>query len=483
MISKIFPTSIYSNNGFTTLGMPNKIIITGIIAKLAIENIVSLLLLPSQKFRNITAITESKRAIENSDFSKDKVKFIEIPIGENNLKAILYSRDAQSDISDSVILHHNPQAATVANYFINGTLLPHTALGQLVKWFNLPMIFYDYRAAGLNSDGHTWNDILPFATPQSLIEDGKAVLTYALKHYKNVLIIGSSLGGGVGTLSLNEYLKENPSDAKRAWLINHDSFTTIPRVVLPKYPNLADNIGWVVGAQLDASNAMENLLKLDVPVAIFCHDLDPIIPAGARMANWVENLPKSAFHSSPSICRDNTHAVHVSLDPSFIENCAASTDPSSISWLHRTREKLSTKSEDSLASAENDPFVSNSNSSSSETHHSEAAQIEETVSTAQIPITSSSNSGSSETHHSEDVPIEETVSTAHIPTTSPSNSSPSETHHSEDASIPFWVGFASLATIGSVATAVFYRLYKNTSSHPVPKREPGTSKRTLALKA
>ena len=101
---------------------------------------------------------------------------------------------------------------------------------------------------------------------------------------------GSSLGGGVATISLERHLSKVPEDSKRVSITNHDSFTTTPRVVFPSAPNFADVAGWVVGGNLDAQTPMTSLIERGVKVTVLCHNQNPVIPQGARMAEYATHL-------------------------------------------------------------------------------------------------------------------------------------------------------------------------------------------------
>lgn len=295
----------------------------------------SFLLLTSQMRGNVrvTDIMESKNAIKNLNDVDGKIETIEIPVGTDLMAGILFHPTNQQK-TNSIILQHNPQGGNVGDYFKSGSLLSHTALGRLANWFDLPVMYYDYRGAGLNSKHFSLKspqNLALFATSETLIEDGKAALTYALQKYENVLVVGSSLGGAIGTISLNEYLKEHPADAGRVRLIHHDSFTAISEVARGRLP-MGNYFSRLIGMEIDVREPMQNLLQLQVPVSIFCHDQDPMIPREARMANWIQTLPMA---SNLSMCRDTTNAVHVTLDASFLPDCAKNSP-----WLSTARDEL-----------------------------------------------------------------------------------------------------------------------------------------------
>lgn len=274
-----------------------------------ISQVVGFKLLPAQTI--CPRASESKATIEKSlPFIQGRIDPIEARIGTHVVKGIIhYPSNIKSN--DGAILYNNGNAATVANYFQKGSFSFTPA--RFANMFDLPIVMYDYRGAGLSSENtNSWG--LEFrANYRSLIDDGKAMLKHALDHFQTVLVIGSSLGGGIGTIALSEYLTEHPSDVNRVSLINHDSFTTTSRVVIPNFPNFADHLGWVVGGLLNVTHAMENLIKLKVRIAVFCHDQDPVIPKGARMADWIESFSESKNHPDLTICRDTTKA-HADLE-------------------------------------------------------------------------------------------------------------------------------------------------------------------------
>ena len=111
-----------------------------------------------------------------------------------------------------------------------------------------------------------------------------------MQHFGEVEVWGSSLGGGVATVSLERYLNNNPLDVRRVSINNHDSFTTTPRVVFPNYPLVADSVGWLVGGNLDAQTPMRSLIERGVKVTVLCHQNDPVIPAGARMGEFASQF-------------------------------------------------------------------------------------------------------------------------------------------------------------------------------------------------
>ncbi len=196
---------------------------------------------------------------------------------------ICYPPGWKAEDKSRCVLYHNPNGATVAQFFENGRL--SWTPGEVLKLKKCPIILYDYEGTGLNK-----NSTKP--TYQTIQNDGRKFLAAALKDHDHVDVVGSSLGGGVATASLEQHLKETPKDAERVTLTNHDSFTTTARVVLPNSHSTADSLGTVVGGQLNAEAPMKDLIKRGVKVTVLCHKNDPVIPEGARMAEVVEKMAK-----------------------------------------------------------------------------------------------------------------------------------------------------------------------------------------------
>jgi len=227
--------------------------------------------------------------MRNGDIEK-----ISIPMGDNSIEGIIcYPKNWKKEDNSRCIVYHNPNGVATAGFFEDGNL--SWTPGEIFKTKNCPIILYDYRGVGLNQDVTTNSSLKFHATYESIITDGQAALKFALTKFDKVEVIGSSLGGGVATVSLDRHLTKNPLDKNRIiQLINHDSFTTTPRVIFPNNPRIADFLGYVVGANLDAMNPIKNLIARGVKVTVLCHTKDPIIPFGARMGDFVQTLPKKA---------------------------------------------------------------------------------------------------------------------------------------------------------------------------------------------
>jgi hypothetical protein len=212
----------------------------------------------------------------------------------NSLKCVIYyPKNFNRKDHSRCLIYNNPNCATVADFIKNGNLFSTPA--KLLKLAKCPIIMYDYRGTGLNSSGNQTSRFFKYRpTVTSIITDGHRILDHALQNYKKVTTVGSSLGGAVATASLMDAtIRKPPLDRDRVQLINHDSFTATTSVITPKWPKIASWIGWTIGALLDATNPMKNLIEQGRRVTILNHQNDPIIPRGAQMADFVSNLPKA----------------------------------------------------------------------------------------------------------------------------------------------------------------------------------------------
>ena len=212
----------------------------------------------------------------------------------NSLKCtIYYPPNFNRKDHSRCIIYNNPNCATVADFIKNGKLI--STPGKLLDLAKCPIIMYDYRGTGLNSSGNQTSRFFKYRpTATSIVTDGHRILNHALQNYKKVTTIGSSLGGAVATAALmNASSCKPPLDRDRVQLINHDSFTATTSVIMPKWPKIASWIGWTIGALLDATAPMKNLIEQGYRVTILNHQNDPIIPRGAQMADFVSNRPKA----------------------------------------------------------------------------------------------------------------------------------------------------------------------------------------------
>ena len=260
-----------------------------------------LVMVPSQFLGPKAA--RSKQIIAEVAKSDDfKIQRFSLPIegSDTSVDGIIYCPRGwdQSDLSRCV-LYHNPNGITVSGYFEDGRLSWTPA--EIVKLVKCPIIMYDYRGTGLSSENTCMTSLAFRPTYETVAVDGETVLQHALEHFQSVAVMGSSLGGGVATVSLERHLKANPDAVKRVSLTNHDSFSTTPKVVMPEWPRVANWAGWALGGLLDAETSMKSLVERGIPITVLCHDRDPVIPRGARMAEFIETLPHrrniSVIHS------------------------------------------------------------------------------------------------------------------------------------------------------------------------------------------
>lgn len=236
---------------------------------------------------------ESKKVINDvvvrGRLSNASVEKISINLGDNETLSgvICYPIGWDKSNKSECIVYHNPNGIALASYFNFGSF-SYTA-SEFFEIRKCPIILYDYRGVGLNQTPEPTTSLSAFhATYESIVVDGTAALNFALSQFDKVEVMGSSLGGGVATASLDRYLNQHPKKIKCIkQLVNHDSFTTTPRVVFTSLTVAADALGYLVGAHLDAMTPMKKLIDKGVRVTVLCHLSDPVIPAGARMAEYV----------------------------------------------------------------------------------------------------------------------------------------------------------------------------------------------------
>ena len=217
------------------------------------------------------------------------VETIQLEHGTGFLNGVIcYPLGWNRNDTSRCVVYHNPNGITVPQFFEDGVL--SWTPGEILSLKKCPVILYDYRGTGLNQGEYSSSSSQFRPTYESIVVDGLTVLDYAFKKFENVDVWGSSLGGGVATASLERHLSKNPNNAKRVSITNHDSFSTTPRVVLPGYPRVANGLGWLLGGNLDAQTPMESLIERGVKVTVLCHQQDPVIPAGARMAEIVSDF-------------------------------------------------------------------------------------------------------------------------------------------------------------------------------------------------
>lgn len=257
-----------------------------------IAKIAGLLLVPAQF---IGADHASSQKIIDSLIQNGAGRFekIRIPLGEENFEGVIcYPEGWNKEDNSSCLVYNNPNGMAMASFFRNDGLSWTPAAIQQKK--KCPIIMYDYRGVGINQDTVSFSSFKFRATYETIVVDGEAVLKYAFSKFQQVEVDGSSLGGGVATVSLVRHLEKNPLDLNRVIrLVNHDSFTTTSRVIFPNLHVIGDILGATIGAQLDAMTSMKKLIDKNVKVVIVYHTQDPVIPLGARMGDYVRTLPQT----------------------------------------------------------------------------------------------------------------------------------------------------------------------------------------------
>ncbi|MCI0382444.1 MAG: hypothetical protein L0207_05290 [Chlamydiae bacterium] len=247
-----------------------------------------LVMVPSQ-FLGPNAEKSSEIVEQAKSFNRLENFSISVDSGTSLSGVIYYPGNWTTTDKTRCILYHNPNGITVSGYFEEGPI--SWAPADIANLEKCPIILYDYRGTGLSSN-NTSSSFSSFRpTYETIVVDGEVALKYALKSFNFVKVIGSSLGGGVATVSLERHLTKKPGDSLFVSLVNHDSFSTTPKVISPNFPFI-DKIGWVFGGLLDAQTSMQKLIQKNISITILCHKNDPVIPQGARMAEYVETLPK-----------------------------------------------------------------------------------------------------------------------------------------------------------------------------------------------
>jgi hypothetical protein len=250
---------------------------------------------------------------------------ISMSYGSVNLSGVIcYPPGWDANENSDCILYHNPNGHTISQFFSNNKLATTDegqvdgvitdTPGNMQKLKNCPIILYDYRGTGINKTEGIWY-YLPTATAETAIEDGITALHYALTRFSgNVIILGSSMGGGIATVSLANYL-DATDDCKniesRVTIINHDSYTTTSCVMIPQYPNLANTLGSWLKSQIDAQEAMECLSKRTVKILVLAHGKDNIIPKGARMITF---FPVESSTTTSSFTSERFGHANLSAD-------------------------------------------------------------------------------------------------------------------------------------------------------------------------
>ncbi len=260
--------------------------------RLGVAKLIGRILVPSQ-FSSVCDSSESKHLVSQlcDQSTEDGPRFEVIPVNDGNteLKAMICypsGWDKQENKNSRCIVFNNPNGMLTHNFFKNGKLQKLMLPGYLQQDRKCPIIFYDYSGTGLNqTETSSW------PTSKTITNDGCAVLKTALEKFQHVEVTGTSLGGGVATTSLEKVMSEDSSiEPERVNLISHDSFTTSPRVVLPRLPKLADTLGWLVGGSLNAEKSMQKLIDRKVSITVLSNLDDKMIRKGARMADFARKF-------------------------------------------------------------------------------------------------------------------------------------------------------------------------------------------------
>lgn len=231
--------------------------------------------------------------------------------GDTWLKvAVSYPPDWPVADTSRCVLYHNPNAIVTANYLERhydhagssgqdggdfrpryrhyglkkptsdrDTCVAHSP-GIIQNMRKCPVIFYDYRGAGINEQ------VTPlFPTCETIVQDGQAVLHYALSHFDQVEIFGTSVGGAVATASLDRYQYSPDTFKDRIKSVNVlDSFSDTSHVPFPRLGNWIKTVGWLFGAELDGKKHLNSLISKGFNVAVSNHTHDEVIPPEARLA-------------------------------------------------------------------------------------------------------------------------------------------------------------------------------------------------------
>ena len=237
--------------------------------------------------------------------------------------AVCYPPNWPNGDTSRCVLYHNPNRITIASYFrrnyydVGGSeqnrfdprighsglknsppTISHLGLKQFAAdqvtsaahspgiiqdIRQCPIILYDYRGAGINEQATPF-----FPTCQTVVEDGRTTLHYALTHFDQVEVFGTSLGGAVSTASLDSYQCSTDVLKDRIKKVNVlDSFSDTSHVLFPAQGHWIENLGWLFGAHIDGKKHVDSLISKGFNVAIANHTHDEIIPPEARLASHI----------------------------------------------------------------------------------------------------------------------------------------------------------------------------------------------------
>ena len=276
--------------------------------------------------------------------SGHRVRLGEAVHGNTRLRvAVCYPPDWPDGDTSRCVLYHNPNAITVAEYFHRNCYdagdagqerydfhprLRHSGLrrvssdhstspahcpGVIQDMRKCPVIFYDYRGAGINQQ------ITPFfPTCETVVQDGQATLHYALTHFDEVEVFGTSLGGAVATASVDRYQCSPDVLKDRIKSVNVlDSCSDTSHVLFPKQGDWIKTLGWLFGADLDGKKHVDSLISKGFNVAVSNHTCDDVVPPEARLATQIPvqdvSKPNVQVHLSGSKTNQNSYFNHGSL--------------------------------------------------------------------------------------------------------------------------------------------------------------------------
>ena len=236
---------------------------------------------------------------------------VSVKDGDTELEAVICYppgwHHKECETADCVVFN-NPNGITVAGLFnLDNTLNESFLPGAIQQIKACPVILYDYRGTGMNKTSSA-----PWPTANTIVKDASAVLKYAAERFRfgHLTLAGSSLGGGVATASLERVLNESDSlTPDRVSLINHDSFTTSGRVVIPRFPRFADALAWLLGGNLNALKPMKKLINRKVSITVINNLGDHVIPHGARMLESVREMGDRPHIKTVDDCVPKVHAI------------------------------------------------------------------------------------------------------------------------------------------------------------------------------
>ncbi len=269
----------------------------------------------------------------------------------NALDFVIYYHDpAHRNSQQKCVLYFNPNAYTAVESISSSldslddeAMIFSNIATYLAKLENCPVIFFDYRGSGLNnrnadpSEGSSSTAVDFYADAHSLINDGIVMIRQAASMFGSVSIWGTSIGGGISTVSLQHYLKKSPEDTPRFQLTNHNSFSSTAACVGSSifYRLVVSSFD----AQIDAKGAMRELIQSEIPITIITHLADHVIGTKAQMLRYIRKIYKEAIppnvtiYTSPS---DEHGDIDVAITQALCKRAFAiiEMDPSNIEKLN-----------------------------------------------------------------------------------------------------------------------------------------------------